>query len=60
MPNTKEKVIWALKSLLELVENDSVRAEEIEGLTTEQIIERAEIEAQKAHDAASDLKNTPD
>lgn len=60
MADTKEKVIYALKTLIELIENDSVRAEEIEGLTTEQIIERAELEAEKAHNAATDLKNTPD
>lgn len=60
MADTKERVIWALKCLLELVENDSVRADEIENLTTAEIIERAEAEAEKAHNAATDLQNTPD
>lgn len=34
--------------LLELVENDRVRADQIEGLTSDEIIELAEAEAAKA------------
>lgn len=57
---TKERIIYVLKTLLELVENDRIRLDEIRGLTTDEIIERAEIEAEKAVRGAQELKNTPD
>ncbi len=57
---TKERVIYVLKSLLELVENDRVRLDEIRNLTTDEIISLAEREAEKAVRGAQELKNTPD
>jgi hypothetical protein len=56
-PGTKERVIYVLKTLLELVENDRVRASEIANLTTAEIIERAEAEAAKAVTESEKLKN---
>jgi hypothetical protein len=55
-PGTKERVIFILKNLLTLVENDHIRAEEIAGLTNAEILDLAEREAQKAADGAADLK----
>lgn len=60
MPNTKEKTLYVLKTLTELVENDQVRLDEIRDMTAVQIIERAEVEAEKAKTNAHDLANTPD
>lgn len=55
-PGTKERVIYVLKALLELVENDQVRASEIANLTTAEIIELAEAEAAKAVENSEKLK----
>lgn len=57
-PSTKERVIFALKSLVELVANDQIRASQIEGLTTAEIIALAESEAAKAVDGAGRLANS--
>lgn len=56
----KEKTIYVLKSLIELIENDRVRLDEIRNLTSAEIIERAEAEAERAQRGAADLRNTPD
>lgn len=55
---TKERIIYALKTLIELVENDRIRAGEISGLTTDQIIELAEAKADEALAVAERLKNS--
>lgn len=57
MPTDKDKAIYFLKCLIELVENDRVRVEELEGKTADQIIELAEIEANKAVAGSQDLKD---
>ena len=44
----KEKAIFFLKTLIELIENDRVRADALDGLNVEQILEMAEVEAFKA------------
>lgn len=54
-PGAKEKAIFFLKSLIELVENDQIRAEEIAGMTAEQVIAKAEAEAAKAVQGSADL-----
>ena len=54
-PGTKERASFVLKMLLELVENDRVRADQIEGLTSDEIIELAEAEAAKAVQGSQDL-----
>lgn len=59
MAGKKEKALYILKSLIELIENDQVRLEQIEGLTAAEIIDLAEAEAAKAKQGAQDLKNTP-
>lgn len=56
-PGTKERIIFILKGLLDLVENDRIRVDEIKNLTTEQILELAEDEAQKAVDGSQRLKD---
>lgn len=56
-PGTKERVIFILKSLLELVENDRVRVDEIKNMTTEQILDLAEAEANKAVEGSERLKD---
>lgn len=56
-PDTKEKVIFWLESLIKLVRNDAIRAEDIKDLTADDVIALAEIEAQKAVDNAQALKD---
>ena len=56
-PGSKERVIFLLKSLLELVENDQVRSDQIANLTTTEILELAEAEADKAVQNARRLKD---
>lgn len=53
----KEKAIYWLKCLLELVENDRVHADQIAGLTADQVIELAEKEAAKAVEGSQRLKD---
>lgn len=60
MPDQKSKILYALKSLIELVENDQIRLDQIQGLTTSEIIDLAEAEAAKAKQGAQELKDTPD
>lgn len=60
MADNKERILYILKSLTELVENDRIRLDQIKDLTAEQIIDLAEVEAAKAKQGAQDLKNTPD
>jgi hypothetical protein len=57
-PGSKERALFILRSLMELVENDQVRANEIEGLTADEIIARAEQEAAKAVEGSEQLKNS--
>lgn len=59
-PGSKERILYLLKLLIELVENDRLRAAEIEGMTTDQILDLAEAKANEAVAGAQDLKNTPD
>ena len=54
-PSSKERAIFVLRTLLELVENDRVRADEIEGKTTEEIIELGEAKAAEAKENADRL-----
>lgn len=56
----QDKTIFALKSLIELIEKGTVRFESIRGLTADQIIEMAESEAAKAVQGANRLKELPD
>lgn len=53
----KEKAIWLLKTLIELIQNDQVRAEEIQDLTTAELLEMAEAEAAKAVEGSAKLKD---
>lgn len=55
-PTDKEKAIYFLKCLLELIENDRVHASAIAGKTSEEIIAMAEVEAQKAVEGSEALK----
>lgn len=57
MPTDKDKAIYWLKCLLELVENDRVHLSQIEGKTADEVIAMAEIEAKKAVDGSEALKN---
>jgi hypothetical protein len=57
MPNDKDKAIYFLKCLIELVENDRVRVEDIQGKTAAEVIELAEAEAQKAATDSADLRD---
>lgn len=54
-PGAKEQAIFFLKSLIELIENDHVRAEQLQGLTVEQVLEMAETEANKAVEGSQKL-----
>lgn len=54
-PGAKERAIFVLKSLIELIENDQVAAAELNGKTALEIIAMAEDEAAKAVDNTSDL-----
>lgn len=56
-PGTKEKTVFILKSLIELIEKDQVRAADIENLTAAEIIAMAEAEAAKAVAGSEALKN---
>lgn len=58
MPDNKSKAIYVLKCLIELIENDKVRADEIEGKTSDEIIAMAEAEAAKAVEGSERLKNS--
>jgi hypothetical protein len=53
----KEKAIYWLKCLLELVENDRIHADQIAGLTADQVIALAETEAAKAVEGSQKLKD---
>lgn len=53
----KEKAIYFLKCLIELVENDRIRADQIAGLTIDQVLDLAELEAEKAVTGSEALKN---
>ena len=53
----KDKAIYFLKCLIELVENDQVRVSEIEGKTADEVIAMAEVEAQKAAKDSADLRD---
>lgn len=55
MPDSKEQVIYWLKSLIELVENDRIRSEQIAGLTSAEVIKLAEAEAAKAVEGSGKL-----
>ncbi len=57
-PGVKEKTIYWLKSLIELIENDQVAAAEIADLSAAEVIARAESEAAKAVEASQRLKNS--
>jgi hypothetical protein len=57
---TKERVLYLLKMLIQLVENDQLRASEIAGLTTSEILGLAERKAAEAETGAQDLKNIQD
>lgn len=54
---SKEKAIFYLKSLIELIENDRIAAARIDGLTNSEVIALAEVEAEKVAAAAKDLAN---
>lgn len=56
-PGPKERTIFVLRSLIELIENDRIRADEISGMTADQILDLAEREAQKAVEGSEALKN---
>lgn len=57
-PGSKEKAVYWLKSLIELIENDQIAAGEIMNLTAVQVIARAEDEAAKAVEGSERLKNS--
>lgn len=57
-PTEKEKAIYFLKSLIELIENDAIHADQIRGLTNDEVIALAEREAEKAVKGSEDLKNS--
>lgn len=54
-PTAKEKAVYYLKTLIELIENDQVRADRISGLTADEVIELAEAEAAKAVEESEKL-----
>jgi hypothetical protein len=53
-PGGKEKALFWLKTLVELIENDQARSDEIEGLTTAEVLALAE---KKANEAAANAAN---
>jgi hypothetical protein len=57
-PGTKERAIFVLKSLIELIENDHVRVGDISGLTADDILDLAESEAVKAVEGSQALKDS--
>jgi hypothetical protein len=59
-PGSKERILYLLKLLITLVENDRLRASQIEGMTTEQILDLAEAKAREAESGAQELKDTQD
>jgi hypothetical protein len=56
-PGVKEKIVFGLKCLAELVANDQIRVDDIKDKSTAEIIELAEAEANKAVAGAAELKN---
>jgi hypothetical protein len=56
-PGTKERVIFILKSLLELVENDRIRVDKMRYMTVDEILNMAEREANKAVEGSQRLKD---
>lgn len=56
-PTDKERAIYFLKSLMELIENDQVRADQIRGLSNDEVIALAETEAAKAVEGSQKLKD---
>jgi hypothetical protein len=57
-PGNKERAIFVLRSLIELIENDRVRVGEISNLTADEIIDLAEAEASKAVEGSEALKDS--
>ena len=57
-PGTKERAVFILKSLIELIENDRVRVREISTMTADEILDLAEREAQKAVEGSQALKDS--
>lgn len=55
MADNKEKAIYILECLIELIENDKIRTDAINSLTAAEIIALAEAEAAKAVKASGDL-----
>lgn len=53
----KERAVYFLKCLIELVENDAIAADEIEGKTAAEVIAMAEAEAAKAVEGSQKLKD---
>lgn len=54
----KEKAIYLLKCLIELIEKDRVHADEIEGKTADEILAMAEVEAARAVEGSQALKDS--
>lgn len=62
MPNTqeagpKERAIYFLRTLIELIENDAIAADRIEGMSAAEVIALAEAEAAKAVENSQRLKD---
>lgn len=56
-PGPKEKALFFLKSLVELVENDQIALSELEGKTADEVINMAAAEAAKAVENSQNLKD---
>lgn len=54
-PTDRERAIFYLKTLIELIENDQIRADEIESMTAAEVLNLAEREADTARENAGNL-----
>lgn len=55
-----DRAQFIIRALLKLVENDSIRVDQIEELSVKEILDLAEVEAEKAVAGTDRLKNLPD
>lgn len=54
--HTKEKVLFFLETLMDLVRKDRIHVDQIKGLTADEVIALAEKEAAKAVEGAEELE----
>lgn len=56
--SSKERALYMLRLLIELIENDRIRVDALKWLTNDEILARAEAAAAKAVEGSEALKNS--